>query len=121
MIKVLADQVLAFDNGEKDRTGKLIQVKTTIGFCELPDWVEDHEYFQMAKKAGIIKPFKDSSRSEDVLKDMERKQALEAEIKELEEKRDMLAEVGKTKRTKKVKEDGTPETDSETATDEEAK
>ena len=120
MIKVLADRVLAFDNGEKDKTGRLIQVTTTIGFCELPDWVEEHDYFKMAKKDGIIKPFKDTSRSEDTLKEMERKQALEAEIKALEEKRDMLAETGKSKRGKKLKEDGTDEND-ETATADEAK
>jgi hypothetical protein len=90
MIKVLADKVLGFHNGDRDKNGNLIIHKTKIGFCELPDWVEKTPYFQAAIKDGSLKPFQSSSQSEEVLKEQEKLQALRDEIKELEEKRDLL-------------------------------
>jgi hypothetical protein len=48
MIKVLANKVLAFDRNEKTKTGELIQEKTKIGFCSLPDWVGETDYFKLA-------------------------------------------------------------------------
>lgn len=112
MIKVLADKCLAFDRGEKDKHGALIQSKTKIGFNELPDWVEHTAYFKAAVKEGSLKPFKSSTDSETVLKSQEKRQALLDEIKELEEKRDLLkttaeknpAEEEKPKRTRRIKE-----------------
>lgn len=90
MIKVLADRSLAFSNGERDRNGSLIHVKTKPGFCELPEWVEKHPYFQMAVKDGCIKPYKNTFDSEAVLKEQEKLQALRDEIKALEEKKELL-------------------------------
>lgn len=89
-MKVLADKILGFHNGEVDNHGNLIIHKTKIGFCELPDWVEKTDYFKLAKKDGSIKPFENSASSEDVLKEQEKLQALRDEIKSLEEKRDLL-------------------------------
>lgn len=90
MIKVLADKILGFHNGDVDKNGNLIIHKTKIGFCELPDWVEETPYFKMAIKDGSLKPFQQSSQSEEVLKEQEKLQALKDEIKSLEEKRDIL-------------------------------
>ncbi len=95
MIKVLADRCLSFDRGEKDNSGRLITAKTTIGFCELPDWVADDDYFKMAKKAGILKPFTASGESEAVLKESERLAAIRAEIKAEEERLAELKAEGK--------------------------
>lgn len=104
MIKVLADAVLAFDRGERDRDGRLIRVKTKIGFSELPDWVEDTEYFKMAVASGVLKPFNSSAES----RDMERHEALKKEIAALEEKKaslqsedDSIEEVAPVKRGRK--------------------
>lgn len=90
MIKVLADKVLGFHNGEKDSHGNLIIHKTKIGFCELPDWVEKTKYYKAAIKDGSLKPFKNSMYSEEVLKEQEKLQALREEIKALEEKKELL-------------------------------
>lgn len=90
MIKVLADKVLGFDNGEKDNHGKLIIHKTKIGFCELPDWVEKTKYYKDAIRDGSLKPFKNSSQSEEILKEQEKLEALRQEIKALEEKKELL-------------------------------
>jgi len=89
-MKVLADKVLGFHNGELDKQGNLEIHRTTIGFCELPDWVAKDNYFKLAKADGSIKPFQNSASSEQVLKDQEKAQALKDEIKSLEEKRDLL-------------------------------
>ena len=102
MIKVLADKVLGFHNGDRDKNGNLIVHKTKIGFCELPDWVEKTHYFQAAVKDGSIKPFEAPKESEKVLKELERLQAIKDEIKALEEKKELLET--QTKLNKKVKE-----------------
>jgi hypothetical protein len=90
MIRVLADKVLGFDNGEKDSHGNLKIHKTKIGFCELPDWVAKNEYYKKAIKDGSLKPFEKSSQSEEVLKGQEKLEALRQEIKALEEKKELL-------------------------------
>lgn len=90
MIKVLADKVLGFHNGEKDSHGNLKVVKTKIGFCELPDWVEKNDFYKKAINDGSLKPFKNFGESEEVLKEQERLQALRDEIKALEEKKELL-------------------------------
>lgn len=90
MIKVLADKVLGFHNGDLDAQGNLIIHKTKIGFCELPDWVKKTDYYKLAIADGSLKPFQNSASSEDVLKDQEKAKALKDEIKALEEKRDLL-------------------------------
>lgn len=91
MIKVLADKVLAFDRGEKNGDGQVVTVKTNIGFCELPDWVAETDYFKAATKDGSLKAFTSPGESENVLKEQERLAAIKAEIKALEEQRDLLA------------------------------
>jgi len=90
MIKVLANKVLAFSQGEKDSKGNLIRVKTVVGFCELPNWVEKDPYFIAAKKDKSILAVGSSSESETVLKEMEKLEALRSEIAVLEEKRDLM-------------------------------
>ncbi|MFT8350037.1 hypothetical protein [Clostridium saccharoperbutylacetonicum] len=90
MISVLADKVLGFHNGDRDNHGNLIITKTKIGFCELPNWVEKTKFYKDAIKDGSLKPFKNSSKSEEVLKEQEKLQALREEIKELEEKKELL-------------------------------
>jgi hypothetical protein len=90
MIKVLADKVLGFHNGDLDGNGNLIIHKTKLGFCELPDWVAKTDYYKLAIKDGSLRPFENSASSEDVLKEQEKLQALKDEIKSLEEKRDLL-------------------------------
>lgn len=92
MIKVLADKILAFDRGEKDKKGHLVTVKTKIGFCELPDWAAETDYFKAAIAEGSLKPFQSSGDSEAVLKAQEKLTALKAEIADLEEKK--MAMVG---------------------------
>lgn len=91
MIKVLADKVLGFSNGDRDKNGALVMVKTTIGFCELPDWVGETQYYKLALAEGSLKPFSSPGESEDVLKAQEKLQALQDEIKALEEKKDLLS------------------------------
>lgn len=90
-IKVLADKVLAFDRGEKDREGQLIRVKTNIGFCELPDWVAKTDYFKAATADGSLKAFTSPGEPEALLKAQEKLAALNAEIFAMEEKRDLMA------------------------------
>ena len=90
-IKILANKVLAFDRGERDKEGQLIKEKTKIGFCELPGWVAETDYFKLAVSDGSIKSFTSSSEDETVLKGQERLAAIKAEIAELEEKRDLLS------------------------------
>lgn len=93
MIKVLANKVLAFDRGEKDREGQLKKVKTNIGFCELPDWVAQTDYFKAATADGSLKAFTSPGESEAVLKAQEKLAAINAEIFAMEEKRDLMAKV----------------------------
>lgn len=90
-IKVLADKVLEFDRGELDGKGKLITVRTKIGFNELPDWVGKTDYYKAAAKEGSLKSFTSASQSEEVLKEQEKLAALKAEVAALEEKRDLLS------------------------------
>lgn len=107
-MKVLADKVLGFHNGDLDKQGNLVIHKTKIGFCELPDWVEKTNYYKAAILDGSLKPFQNSASSEQVLKDQEKAQALKDEIKALEEKRDLLNSaselVEKETKTSKAKE-----------------
>ena len=91
MLKLMANKVLAFTQGEKDAKGRLIKEKTKIGFCTLPDWVEKDKYYQMAVKDNSITSFTASADDENVLKAQERLAALKEEIKALEEKRELLA------------------------------
>jgi len=90
MLKVLANKILGFTNGDKDKKGNLIVIKTKIGFCELPNWVEKTKYYKDACKDGSLRAFESSASSENVLKEQEKLQALKDEIKALEEKRDLL-------------------------------
>ena len=90
MIKVLADKVLAFDRGEKNGDGQVVSVKTNIGFCELPDWVAETDYFKAATKDGSLKAFTQPGEPEAVLKQQEKLAALKAEVAALEEQRDIL-------------------------------
>lgn len=55
MIKVLSDRVLVFDRAEKTSNGKLVTEQTTIGFCSLPDWVAETDYYKAAVSSGILK------------------------------------------------------------------
>lgn len=66
MINVLADKSLEFVHPED----KSLKAQTTIGFCSLPDWVEDTNFYRLALKDGCIKPFQGTSDKamEDVLK-----------------------------------------------------
>ena len=68
MIKVLASKALAFSNGQAEVVAK-------VGFCELPDWVEQTDYYKMAVDEGSLKPFKSSAESEEVLKEVEQIEA----------------------------------------------
>ncbi|TGE35881.1 hypothetical protein E4K67_22455 [Desulfosporosinus fructosivorans] len=90
-IKVLANKVLAFDRGEKDAKGNLKTVRTNIGFCELPDWAAETDYFKLATIDGSVKSFTSPGESEAVLKEQEKLAALKAEVAALEEKRDMMS------------------------------
>ena len=90
MIKFLSDRCLSFNRGERDAKGTLITADAKIGFNELPDWVAGDPYYEICVKHNLIKPFAESSKSEDTQKDMEAAQALREEIRALEEKRDML-------------------------------
>jgi len=91
MVKVLADKILGFHNGDVDKNGNLIIHKTKIGFCELPDWVEETNYYKAAITDGSLKPFQNSASSEEVLKEQEKLQAIKDEIKALEEKKELLS------------------------------
>jgi hypothetical protein len=90
MLKLLANKILAFTQGEKDAKGQLIKEKTKIGFCTLPNWVENDDYYKMAVRDGSIKPFISSADDENVLKAQERLASLQDEIKALEEKKESL-------------------------------
>ena len=89
-IKVLADKVLAFDRGELNRDGQVVTERTKIGFCELPDWVAETDYFKAATADGSLKAFTSPGESEAVLKEQEKLAAIKAEIAALEEQRDLL-------------------------------
>lgn len=90
MIKVLANKSMAFERGEKDKHGQLVRVKTTIGFCELPDWVAKTEFYKMGIADGSLQTFTASSESEEILKLSEKKAALQLEIRALEEKKELV-------------------------------
>jgi seryl-tRNA synthetase len=91
-IRCLANRSLEFVNGSE-------RAKTTIGFCELPNWVGENPYFVAAVKDGSIKEFTGSSDRtvEDLTKESERRQALLVEIEELEEKLEKATENGNIK------------------------
>jgi hypothetical protein len=80
MIKALANRVMEFENG-------LEIAKTTIGFCELPNWVAQTAYYKMGVVDGSIKPFDTTSSKvqEDILKEEELLQTLRNERTALEE------------------------------------
>jgi len=84
MISVLADRCLAFDRNEKNAHGVLQKVHVTIGFNDLPDWVEKTDYFQAALKDGIVH-IANKYNDEEKVKAMEENQKLKNRIKELEE------------------------------------
>ena len=88
MIKVLADKVLQFDRGEKTSEGKLIVEKTKIGFCSLPDWVGETEYYQLAVKEGSIKPIS----SDTSVSDQQKIADLEKQVAELKLQQQKAAE-----------------------------
>jgi hypothetical protein len=90
MLKLMANKVLAFTQGEKDAKGRLIKVKTKVGFCTLPDWVEQDDYYKLAISDGSITSFTASADDENVLKAQQRLAALKEEIKALEEKKESL-------------------------------
>ena len=90
MIRVLADQVMAFSRGEKDAQGTDISVKTKLGFCELPDWVGEHHYFKSGVAAKVLHVVGSGESAEEVLKSQEKKAELEAEIADLEAKKESL-------------------------------
>ena len=81
MIKCLAEQVLSFKNENE-------KAATKLGFCELPEWVSETEYFKMAIKQGLIRAFDGNNpkMAEETLKAAEKLAALNAEIKAAEEK-----------------------------------
>jgi hypothetical protein len=81
MIKCLAEQVLSFKNGTE-------KASTKLGFCELPEWVGETEYFKMAVKQGLIRAFDGNNpkTAEETIKAAEKLAALNAEIKLAEEK-----------------------------------
>jgi hypothetical protein len=87
VIKVLANRVVNFEDGEVDRHGQKVRVSTAIGFCELPDWVEKTPYYKMAIKDGVLQTFTASSESEQVQKLNEQAEALKKEIRMLEEQK----------------------------------
>lgn len=93
-IKVLADKVLAFQNGERDKKGNLVMHKTKIGFSELPDWVAKTPYYKAAILDGSLKPFTNPQSDEKILKAQETLKKLNEEIKAAEEKKEMLATAG---------------------------
>jgi hypothetical protein len=75
-MKVLANKVLEFSNG-------IDTAITEIGFCSLPDWVADTDYFKMAVIDGSVKGFESSSDKsmEEVLKKEENYQKQIEELK----------------------------------------
>ena len=89
MIKVLANALLEFANGEE-------KVKTSIGFCTLPDWVAETQYYKTAVLYGQINPVEDSSpkAQEEMLKQQENIEALKAEAKALEERLEVVRNKG---------------------------
>jgi hypothetical protein len=76
MVRCLSNAVLEFDNGAG---GKAV---TSIGFCELPDWVEKTEFYQMAAKSKIITPFK----GHDDEKALKKNEATQKELAEVRAK-----------------------------------
>ena len=84
MISVLADRCLAFDRNEKDAHGVLQKVHATIGFNDMPDWVEKTDYFQAALKDGIVH-IASKHNDEEKVKALEENQKLKLKIKALEE------------------------------------
>ena len=89
-VKVLANKILAFDQGEKDANGVLKTVRTNIGFCELPNWAAETDYFKLAESDGSITSFTSPGEPETVLKEQEKLAAIRAEIKAAEEKLDLM-------------------------------
>ena len=89
MIRVLADKTLQFDRGEKTSDGRLIVEKTKIGFCSLPDWVGETEYYQLAVKEGSIKPIS----ADTAVSDQQKIADLEKQVAELKLAQDKAAKV----------------------------
>ena len=89
-IKCLANKVLEFKRDNE-------KVKTTLGFCELPNWVASTRYYKLAVVGGSIKPFDGQTTDEEVLKENEKVEALRAEYKALEEKIEMAKSKGQEK------------------------
>lgn len=85
MFKIFCEKSFAFDNGEKDKQGRIVEVKAPMGFNSVPDWVAKTDLYKLAVAEGSIKPYKAMGESEAVLKAAERETALNQRIKELEE------------------------------------
>ena len=87
MIKCLANKIIEFSNGTD-------KVRTAIGFCELPSWVENQNYFSLAVMDGSIKPFTgtSSAKQEDLIKETEEIDKLKFQQTELIEKMELMKE-----------------------------
>jgi hypothetical protein len=92
MIKVFSNRKLAFNRGEKDSKGNLVRVIAPVGFGELPDWVENDSYFQLALKDGTIKQYTSTAESKQIETESEKLSALRAEVAELEAKKLALSQ-----------------------------
>jgi vacuolar-type H+-ATPase subunit I/STV1 len=80
MIKLLSNATLAFDRGEKDAQGNLIQAITKVGFCEVPDWAAENDYFKKAVSANVISVVNASVSDDAAAKAVNRVTELEAEV-----------------------------------------
>lgn len=86
MLKVFADKVFRFSRGERNSSGHLMSHTTKIGFCELPDWVEKTDLFQLALKDKAIRVVESASSDEQAVKEHEELLQLRAELAELKQK-----------------------------------
>lgn len=103
MIKILANKCLAFERGEKDKYGALKYVKVHVGFNEIPDWVEQTDFYQAAVKDKSIQVVS-AHKDEDALKLQEKHKAYEDKIRALEEENEKLKNKKHAGRPPKVSE-----------------
>ena len=87
MVKVLSNRVLAFDGNDRDAKGNIIRVKTVIGFCTLPDWVAETDYFKAAIKDKSLQLVS----TETSVSDQQRIADLEKELAEIKLRQDKAA------------------------------
>jgi hypothetical protein len=95
MLKVLSNKVFSFSRGERDSKGHLLRNKTTIGFCDLPDWVEETDLYKLAVKEGSIQPVTSTTKSENFVKQNDEIEKLRAEVEALKQKNFMLEDEAK--------------------------